>query len=245
MGEGPSGTDVLIHHIDNPTGGYYYRVVDGALIALDPMTPHTGLFACMNKWSQSGSGAVYCVELDPNLPPSEQIEAIVAAVVASDNGPVAVEAAFLRPRGAGSRRCSCSRPRVVEGELVEFDPSQEPHTHHFVQTKSGDYIELDPSAPASEQVETIAALVGGFDQLDVGQLEMVVKLASGWTLITDAYGSEWMRASGAVGDAWVRVVAAGYPPYGQPPGYFRVVSGELVAVDGPDPRIWLCTNENR
>ena len=96
VGEGPSGTDVLIHHIDNPTGGYYYRVVDGALIALDPMTPHTGLFACMNKWSQSGSGAVYCVELDPNLPPSEQIEAIVAAVVASDNGPIAVEAATWR-----------------------------------------------------------------------------------------------------------------------------------------------------
>ena len=56
--------------------------------------------------------------------------------------------------------------RVVDGELVEFK-IWEPHTHHFVETKSRDIIELDPEAPPGEDgsLESIVEAVGGVDQL--------------------------------------------------------------------------------
>ena len=56
--------------------------------------------------------------------------------------------------------------RIVEGQLLQFDASSEPHTGHFVRTTSGDLIEIDLSALGIEQMEVIAALVGGWDKLD-------------------------------------------------------------------------------
>ena len=97
MGEGPGGTDVRIKvGADlSQIGGYYYRVVDGALIVPDPLIPHTGYF------SKISTG--HYVEIDPNLSLLEQLEKIEvlvasgASIIGPDgenqNGPIAVEVA--------------------------------------------------------------------------------------------------------------------------------------------------------
>ena len=96
-GEGPGGTDIHIRFGGNlsPMGGYFYRVVDGALIVPEPLIPHTGFFV------QTSTG--HFVEIDPNLSLSEQFQEIEALVTSgapiigpdgeNQNGPVAVEAA--------------------------------------------------------------------------------------------------------------------------------------------------------
>ena len=97
MGEGPGGTDVRIkvgadlRYI----GGYFHRVVDGALIVPDPLIPHTGYFV------QISTG--HFVEIDPNLSLLEQFEEIEVLVASgapiigpdgeNQNGPIAVEVA--------------------------------------------------------------------------------------------------------------------------------------------------------
>ena len=91
----------------SPMGGYFYRVVDGALIVPELLIPHTGFFV------QISTG--HWVEVDPNLYLGEissslsllrqfkAIEELVASgapIIGPDgenlNGPVAVEAATWR-----------------------------------------------------------------------------------------------------------------------------------------------------
>ncbi len=100
MGEGPGGTDVRIKVGANLSqiGGYFYRVVDGALIVPDPLIPHTGYFAKISTG--------HWVEVDPNLSLLEQLEEIEALVTSgapiigpdgeNQNDSVAVEAATWR-----------------------------------------------------------------------------------------------------------------------------------------------------
>ncbi len=100
--------------------------------------------------------------------------------------------------------------RVVEDSLVQFDPSMELHTGHFVGTISGDHVETDPSIRERETpdpMETIAKLVGGWDKLKI------------------TYGSSTEEGYHILRGATV---------WTQGPVY-RLVAGELVPLDASEP----------
>ena len=90
--------------------------------------------------------------------------------------------------------------RVVDGELVGFDPWQEPNTHHFVHTESGDIIEIDVSAPpgAEGSLEVIAEAVGGMDQLVFRDGEVLYfHIVDGWLAIDRRSTTVTVRVSPA------------------------------------------------
>ncbi len=100
--------------------------------------------------------------------------------------------------------------RIVGDSLVQFDPSMELHTGHFVGTTSGDHVETDPATPVPktpDPMETIAKLVGGWD-----------KLKFTYSSFTEE-GYHILRG----GDVWT-----------QGPVY-RLVAGELVPLDASEP----------
>ena len=95
-----------------------------------------------------------------------------------------VLAAVLLVFAVGSGSAEGRYFRVVEGELVEFDPEGEPDLYYFARTLSGDAIEFDLSLPTEGlvygrsggvhaytlQYERIAAVVG-WDQLNASLCE--------------------------------------------------------------------------
>ena len=131
--------------------------------------------------------------------------------------------------------------RVVDGELVGFDPwqlPQEPHTHHFVQTKSEDFIEIDVSAPpgAEGSLEVIVEAVGGMDQLAFRDGEVLfLHVVFGWLHFDN--GNSWSTIGmyDGKGPALDMLVRRGgdLSPMG---GYFhRVVDGALIVPDSLIP----------
>ena len=106
--------------------------------------------------------------------------------------------------------------RVVEGELVEFDPLQEPHSNHFVRTMSGDLIEIDPEASRGEEgsLEAIAEAVG-WDQLAI-LIEGTV-LAGEGSDVTEVHTRQGGNLSQMDGE------------------FYRVVDGALIVPDSLIP----------
>ncbi len=133
--------------------------------------------------------------------------------------------------------------RVVDGELVNFDPfviPREPHTHHFVQTKSENFIEIEASGlPGSEgYLETIAEIaeaVGGMDQLAFREGEVLfLHVNFGWLEFDNGNGEGISRMYDGKGPELEMLVRHGgdLSPMG---GYFhRVVDGALIV---PEPLI--------
>ena len=131
--------------------------------------------------------------------------------------------------------------RVVDGELVGFDPWQlpkEPHTHHFVHTKSGDFIEIDVSAsPGAEgSLEVIAEAVGGMDQLAFRDGEVLFfHVVFGWFHFDNGNDEGIIRMYDGKGPELDMLVRHGgdLSPMG---GYFyRVVDGALIVPDSLIP----------
>ncbi len=149
----------------------YFRIVEGQLLQFDASSePHTGHFV------RTTSGDL--IEIAPSSAPGvdllEQMEVIAALVGGWDkldtmtSGPGEMGVRLWR---GGSFSAHDRVFRVVDAELVQFDPT-EPHTGHFVLTVAGHFIEIDPNLPVREQLEIIAAIVGGWENLDSN---------SGWT----------------------------------------------------------------
>ena len=138
-----------------------------------------------------------------SVSPAVRVAAVIAVVIGSAGSVIAQD------QGSDERE----KPRyfrVVDGELVQFDPSTEPSTHHFIRTTSGDRIEIDPSG-GFEQRAMIAELVGGWDKIDSktgGALDGIYVCMGGGRWLMAAS----MRAS-----------------------VFRVVEGALVPLDPTEP----------
>ncbi len=128
--------------------------------------------------------------------------------------------------------------RVVDGELVGFDPWQEPHTHHYVHTKSGDIIEIDVSAPpgAEGSLEIIAEAVGGMDQLAFRDGEVLyLHNIFGWMEFDNGNGEGINGMYDGKGPRLEMLVRHGgdLSPMG---GYFyRTVDGALIVPDSLIP----------
>ena len=147
----------------------YFRIMEGQLLQFDASSePHTGYFV------RTTSGDL--IEIDPSALGLEQMEVIAALVGGWDkldtmtSGPGEMGVRLWR---GGSFSAHDRVFRVVDAELVQFDPTTEPHTGHFVRTVAGHFIEIDPNLPVREQLEIIAAIVGGRENLDSN---------SGWTI---------------------------------------------------------------
>ncbi len=170
-GEGPGGTDIRVFYGGNiaPLGGYFYRVVDGALIARDLLTRHTGHFVYIPSQS-------FYVEIDPDRPVREQYDEL-EALIASD---AHISSLF----------------RLVGGQLVRQHISRGFFTGQTIGTMSGNRVEVDPEADWFDQLKAIAKALGGWDQLDYLGRKFLEGEGSGGGDIELRYGGKLSQMGG-------------------------------------------------
>ncbi len=217
-GEDSGGEDIELRYGGDLSqmGGEFYRVVDGALIVPDPLTPHTGHFVYIP------SESIY-VEIAPDRPVREQydaIEALRASVVP-----------IMHPEGR------LFRLWVWDGELVEIDRSNPSFTGHTIGTMSGDEVEVNPGASDESRfyhLQAIAKALGGWDQLDYLGRRFIEGEDSGDRDIVLRYGGDLSQ----MGGYFYRVVGRAVivpDPLTPHTGYFIWRAGFWTEIDPDRP----------